>query len=246
MLDRGAVCLLTEAGLASRFLGVLTEDSAIQVAELDSFGLHLDPGPELYPKLMKNNFATIRDCIGANGELAEIQPSGHRDLPPVDVVPGELSGRFMLVDHHGRVTTNADFLGKYQLIAFGYTSCPDVCPTSLALLAAAMKRLGDQADQIQPLFISVDPEHDTPEVLAKYVAFFDPRIIGLTGPKKMIDSTVRDFGARYEKVPSGDGDYTINHTAGYYLFSPEGLFLKKLAHGLSAQELTKKLKNYLR
>ncbi len=246
LVDRGAVCLLTEAGLASPSLGLLTRESVVEVAELDSFGTRLEPGPELYRKMILANFDTIHDCIGGSGATTETQQAGHRIFESENVVPGKLSGRFMLVDHNGRTTTNADFLGMFQLIAFGYTSCPDVCPTSLVLMNAAMQRLGEQAELIQPLFISVDPERDTPEVLSEYASFFQPRLIGLTGPKKMIDYTVRDFGARYEKVPSGDGDYAMNHTAGFYLFDPEGVFLTKFAHGLTADRLAEKLRAYMR
>lgn len=245
MQSGGVGCFFTEAGLDAPNLDLLTGGTGFTVATLDSLGTRLEPGPELYPQLMRAHFATIRDCIAPMADLADIKPGGHRDLPPEPKTPGELSGRFLLTDQYGRAVTNLDFLGKYQLIAFGYTSCPDVCPTSLALMTQAMNRLGDAAEQVQPIFITVDPERDTPEVLGRYAAFFHPRLLGLSGSKAMIDHTVKDFGARYEKVPSGDGDYAMNHTAGFYLFGPDGQFLEKLAHGLTAEQLTGKLQRYL-
>ncbi len=246
-VQTGAVsCLFTETAFESPSLDLVTSGGGITVVALDSLGALLQPGVELYPQLMRNHFTAIRDCIAPNGAIAEIRPRGHRDLAAESPAPGQLSGRFILTDQHGRAVSNLDFIGKFQLIAFGFTSCPDVCPTALSLMTSAMQRLGKRSDRIQPIFITVDPERDTPAVLAKYTDFFHPRLLGLSGNSDMIDHTAHDFGVRYEKVPIGNGDYTMNHTAGFFLFGPDGTFLEKLAHGLNAEQLANKLDRYLR
>jgi protein SCO1/2 len=249
MQAAGVRCLLVEAGLPTPNLELLTGDPELRIGTLDSLGSRLEAGPGLYVQLMRANFDAIRDCIGVKPRTAlpEIRSSGHKTLPAAAaaVVPGRLSGRFLLLDQTNEAVTNADFHGSFQLITFGYTSCPDVCPTSLSLLAAAMQRLGERAERIQPIFITVDPARDTPEVLGRYVAFFHPRLLGLSGPKKMVDRVVDDFGARYEMVAAKDGDYTVDHTAGFYLFGPNGDFLDKLPHGLTARQLTERLESRL-
>ncbi|MGH6895988.1 MAG: SCO family protein [Geminicoccaceae bacterium] len=131
---------------------------------------------------------------------------------------------FSLVDHTGKPVTEEDFAGKWQLVFFGFTYCPDVCPTTLNDIALVLEELGDDADQVRPLFITVDPERDTPEVMAEYVANFDPRIVGLTGsPDQIKDATqaFRTYYAKAEQEGAPDG-YTMDHSAFLYLMDPEG------------------------
>ncbi len=129
-----------------------------------------------------------------------------------------------LTDHLGKDVTPADWLGRPAMVFFGFTYCPDVCPTTLLDIADWLEELGSDADRLTVALISVDPERDTPEALADYVSNFDPRIIGLTGTPDAIAQTATDFRVRYEKVPTGDGDYTMNHTAGVFLFRADGRF----------------------
>jgi protein SCO1/2 len=130
---------------------------------------------------------------------------------------------FALKDFNGAPRTMADFKGKAVVIFFGYTQCPDVCPTTMHDLGDAMKQLGPLADKVQVLFITVDPERDTPALLAQYVPSFDKRFLGLTGTLPEIDRTAKDFHVYYQKVPGKTpGSYSMDHTAGLYIYDPEG------------------------
>jgi protein SCO1/2 len=135
------------------------------------------------------------------------------------------------------------------LIYFGYTYCPDICPTSLAVMAQALSLLGDDAEQIQPIFITVDPQRDTPELLAKYVAYFHPRMLGLSASPEVTKRIAELFRARYELVPAEDGDprrYTVDHTASLFVLGRTGEFLAKFAHGLPARDVAGRLRELLR
>ena len=130
---------------------------------------------------------------------------------------------FALKDFNGAPRALGDFKGKAVIIFFGYTQCPDVCPTTMHDLAEAMKQLGPLADKVQVLFITVDPERDTAQLLAQYVPAFDKRFLGLTGTLPEIDKTAKDFHVYYQKVPGKTRDsYSIDHTAGLYIYDPEG------------------------
>jgi cytochrome oxidase Cu insertion factor (SCO1/SenC/PrrC family) len=168
------------------------------------------------------------------------------DLPVEDEAPP--SGRYLLMDANGRAVTNADFPGKFQLVAFGYTYCPDICPTTLVEAAAIMKQLGDRAERVQPLFITVDPERDTPQVLAAYTAYFHPRIIGLTGSPALVARAAQNFNARYEKVtePGAPPDrYHVDHSAGMYLLGPDGSYIRKFGYSTPAAEIAERIERLL-
>lgn len=130
---------------------------------------------------------------------------------------------FTLTDHHGNTVRPADWIGRPSMVFFGFTWCPDVCPTTLSDISGWLDELGPAADGLNTVLISVDPERDTPEVLADYLSNFDPRIVGLTGPLAEIERAAAGFRARFEKVPR-DGDYTMDHTAGVFLFRADGSF----------------------
>lgn len=137
-------------------------------------------------------------------------------LPP-------LGGPFTLVDHTGRTVTQADFGGKLKLIYFGYTYCPDVCPTELSTIAAVMDRLGPDAERVQPLFISIDPVRDTVPHMAGYVALFHPRLVGLTGTAEQVATAARAYRVYYAKAPNGgETDYLMDHSSFVYLTGPDG------------------------
>lgn len=129
-----------------------------------------------------------------------------------------------LVDHRGEPVVPADWVGRPALVFFGFTWCPDVCPMTLVDISGWLEDLGPDADRLTVALITVDPERDTPEVLAEYLGNFDPRITGLTGDPEQIRAAAEDFRVRYEKIPREDADYTMNHTAGVFLFHPEGRF----------------------
>ncbi len=128
-----------------------------------------------------------------------------------------------LKDQHGRPTTLADFQGRAVLLFFGYTACPDVCPTTLARYANVMKTLGGEADRVQVIFVTLDPERDTPDKLAAYVSWFDPRFIGLSGDLAVTEAAAREFKIYFARSKSSAGiGYTIDHSAGTYAFDPAG------------------------
>lgn len=139
-----------------------------------------------------------------------------------EAMRASIPGEFQLVDQTGKTVTKADYQGKWLLIFFGYTHCPDVCPTTLNTVAEVLEKLGDRAGQVQPLFITVDPERDTPEQLADYVGAFDPRIAGLGGTPAQIKKAAQSFKVYYARVDQEGGDYSMDHTAYLYVMDPEG------------------------
>ena len=139
---------------------------------------------------------------------------------------------FALTDHNGKPRTLADFKGRAVLVFFGYTQCPDVCPTTMAEMAAVMQQLGKQSDDLQVVFITLDPERDTPQLLSKYVPAFDPRFLGLYGDAAATAKVAKEFKVFYQKVPGKDPDnYTIDHTAGSYVFDRQGRIRLFVRHG---------------
>lgn len=160
----------------------------------------------------------------------------------------EIVTRYLLQDHNGRTVTDQDFRGRFQLLTFGYTSCPDVCPTTLAEMAALMKALGDRAARVQPLFVSVDPARDTPALLKEYTALFDARILGLTGSPALIRGVADNFKVRYEEVRESGAPperYTVDHSAGMILLGPDARFLARFPYAMPVQELTRRVDEYL-
>lgn len=150
---------------------------------------------------------------------------------------------FALPDHNGKSRTLADFKGKAVVIFFGYTQCPDVCPTTMAEMAAVMQQLGALADRVQVLFVTLDPERDTPELLSKYVPSFDPRFLGLVGDKAATEKVAKEFKVFYQKVPGKQpGSYTVDHTAGSYVFDPQGRIRLFLRHGQGPESIAHDLK----
>ncbi len=143
---------------------------------------------------------------------------------PVETGTARVGGPFELSSHKGDTVDNAKLAGKPYLVFFGFTHCPDICPTTLYELTDLMADLGPASDRITPLFITVDPERDTQSVLAEYMTAFDGRIIALRGDKAATDAAVKAFAAHYRKVPTDDGGYTMDHTAGVILMDGEGRF----------------------
>jgi cytochrome oxidase Cu insertion factor (SCO1/SenC/PrrC family) len=166
------------------------------------------------------------------------------DPSPTELIEGLLSGRapvggpFELIDQTGHRRTDADFRGKLVVLYFGYTYCPDVCPTELQSISLALDKLGAAADAVQPVFITVDPERDTPARLAEFVASFHPRLIGLTGSLADIKKTAiayRTFFAR--NSATAPGEYSVDHTGFIYLVGKDGRYLGFLPPGVSPDEI---------
>ena len=132
--------------------------------------------------------------------------------------------RFALVDHFGRQVGPGTFAGKVRLVFFGFTHCPDVCPTGLSLISLLLEELGPAAKDVQALFVTVDPDRDTAAVLKEYVSVFGGGILGLTGTSQKIEAVTKAFSAYFKKVPQPSGDYTVDHTASVYLLDRDGSF----------------------
>ncbi|AZY50601.1 SCO family protein [Bordetella avium] len=148
------------------------------------------------------------------------------DAPPPfkgsDITGTQLGKKLALTDMNGQPRTLSDFAGKVAVLFFGFTQCPDVCPTALAEMAEVMQALGPDADRVQVLLVTVDPERDSPEVLKQYVSSFDKRFLALTGTPEQIKQAASSFKAYYAKVPTKDGGYTMDHTAAFYLIDGKG------------------------
>jgi protein SCO1/2 len=233
-------CLLTESNMAMPELALLTGGIEINFGELDSFGSNLKPGPNLYFELMEHNTRVIKRCL-----LPGTAPPATVEADPT---PSEIGGKFMLVDHNGNLVTEKDLRGKFQMLYFGYTFCPDICPTSLQIMSMALDMLGEKAERIQPYFITIDPERDTVEVMKNYVTYYNKRLIGLTGSRNMIDRVARQFKVRFEKVIEEGMDpelYAMDHTASVFLMAPDGSFLAKFAHGISSEQMVEKINGYI-
>jgi len=155
---------------------------------------------------------------------------------------------FSLLDVDGKTRTLADFKGKVVVMFFGYTQCPDVCPTTLTEMQQAMTLLGPQADKVQVLFVTVDPARDTAAILKQYVPSFDPRFMGLRpADEAALEKVTRDFKIYYKKVPGlSPGSYTIDHTAGSYVFDPEGHLRLYIKHAQGPETLAHDLKELLK
>lgn len=154
---------------------------------------------------------------------------------------------FALTDQNGKARTLADFKGKAVVVFFGYTQCPDVCPTTMAEMADVMKQLGDLATQVQVLFVTVDPERDTQALLAAYVPNFDTRFLGLYGDLAATEKVAKDFKIFYQKVPGKTASsYSVDHTAGSYVFDKQGRIRLFLRHGQGAEPITHDLKILLK
>ncbi|HVW73972.1 MAG TPA: SCO family protein [Rhizomicrobium sp.] len=160
------------------------------------------------------------------------------------LVSGQIAvgGPYALTDQDGKPRASTDFAGKYQLIYFGYTFCPDVCPTTLALMGAALDRLGPTQDRIVPVFITIDPERDTPEVLKKYVAAFGPRFVGLTGTPDEIAKVEKEYRVYAKKGPVENGTYAMDHSSVIYLMGPDGKLASFYDEATTPEDLAQKIK----
>lgn len=158
-----------------------------------------------------------------------------------------VGGPFTLVDDTGKRVTDKDYRGRYMLVFFGYTACPDICPAGLQLISAALDKLGPKADRVTPIFISVDPGRDTPQKLAAYVKSFNPHLVGLTGTPEEIAAVAKAYKVFYQKVPnqSSPADYGMDHTSIIYLMDPNGEFVAHFTPTTTLDAMTAKLDKLL-
>lgn len=148
-----------------------------------------------------------------------------------DITGTSIGGDFAMTDHTGQPRKLSDYKGKIVLLFFGFTHCPDVCPTTLSEAAGAMKVLGEKSKDVQVLFVTVDPERDTQALLAQYVPAFDPRFVALRGTREELEVATRQYKVFYEKVPTPSGTYTMNHTAGTFVLDRQGRLRLLIQYG---------------
>ena len=181
--------------------------------------------------------------IGAlSGAAILLSPPPHGGQPVQSSGTALVGGPFSLVGADGKTVTDADFHGRYMLVFFGFTHCPDICPAELQVIAQALDKLGDKGKKVVPVFITLDPERDTPQAMADYVKSFGPNFVGLTGTPEAIAAAAKSYRVAYTKVDNKESasDYSVDHSALVYLMDPEGRYVTHFSYGTSADELAEK------
>nr|WP_088526497.1 SCO family protein [Polynucleobacter aenigmaticus] len=199
--------------------------------------------------LSKLSFRVARILMVSLLGLTVLACSPKASFKNVDITGGKAFGNdFSLLDPDGNVRTMADFKGKAVVMFFGYTQCPDICPTTLTEMQHVMTLLGPQADKVQVLFVTVDPDRDTAAILKQYVPAFDPRFLGLRpADEAALEKVTKDFKIYYKKVPgTSPNSYTMDHTAGSYAFDPEGHLRLYIKHAQGPETLAQDLKELLK
>jgi protein SCO1/2 len=202
---------------------------------------------------MNTVFSLRRACLGI--ALGVLMLMGCSDKPAdatasgfssIDITGADYANGFSLTDHNGQPRTLADFKGKVVVIFFGFTQCPDVCPTSLSEMAQVKQLLGADGDRLQGLFVSVDPERDTPEIMKAYMASFDPGFLALYPAPEALPALAKSFRIYYKKVPGPTPtSYTIDHSAGSYVFDTQGRVRLYTRYGTGAEALAGDVKKLL-
>jgi len=167
-------------------------------------------------------------------------------LPKDIATQNQIGGNFTLLNQDGKTVRGTDYRDRLMLVYFGFTHCPDECPTDLALMANILKKLGNDSKKIYPIFITTDPERDNPEVMKKYLNNFSPEIIGLTGTREQIASAANMYKVFYKKEKTNDmPEYTINHSAYMYLIGIDGKYITIFNHDTDEDKIIKEIKKYL-
>jgi protein SCO1/2 len=187
-------------------------------------------------------FAAMLLCLTAPGAtLRGPNALAHTASEAPPAAMADIAGHFALTTADGRSVTNESYRGKWLVIYFGYTSCPDACPLTLNNIGVALDKLGPLADKVQPLFITVDPEHDTRAAMTQYLKSFDPRIVGLSGTPKEIAAAANQYHVYFRTRQLGNGEYTVDHNSLIYVIAPDGQFAKLLTPDLPGHELADQL-----
>jgi protein SCO1 len=188
--------------------------------------------------------------IGALGGASALILTGDAQTPKVETTGMALiGGPFTLVDQNGKTVTDRDFRGKYMLIFFGFTHCPDICPAELQVMSAALDALGPKADDVVPIFVTLDPGRDTPKAVGAYVKNFGKTFVGLTGSPTAIANAAKAYRVTYQKFEYKDKDgnygYSIDHSALVYLMDKDGKYLAHFTYGTPATKMTETMRRYL-
>jgi len=190
--------------------------------------------------------AGLSACEGGSGFLGSWKQAAGQRFHAIDITGANYAQGFRLRDTQGQVRQLSDFKGKVVFVFFGFTQCPDVCPTTMAELAEVRERLGSVGQDVQGVFISIVPERDRPQVLQAYVQALDPSLVGLTGSPEEIKAAARDFKIFFQKVPTQDGQsYSMDHTAMSYVFDRAGQVRLAVRYGQSVDALTEDLRQLL-
>jgi protein SCO1/2 len=190
--------------------------------------------------------AVLVVCMASAKEPKPSQRSAAELMDAVMWNREPVGGPFRLMDHQGRMRRDTDFRGKLMLVYFGYTTCPDICPTDLQQIGLAMGMLGAAASEVVPIFITLDPQRDTRKLLSAYVPAFDARIVGLTGSEAEIQQVAQAYRVFHQKVPvSGWLRYTVDHSAFMYVMGPDGQYLGFLPPSTPAERIVEVLKTFL-
>lgn len=201
----------------------------------------------------KSGLAVLLACgflVGAIAAVATVPRVRDSLFPGGNVrVVGQalVGGPFTLTDHTGKRVSDRDFRGRHMLVFFGFTFCPDVCPTALQVVSAALDKLGSKADRVVPIFITIDPDRDTPQQMAQYVGSFSPRLIGLTGTQAEIDTVLKEYRVYARKVPDpkSSAGYTMDHSAIIYVMGPDGAYKAHFTHATDADAMALRLDKML-
>ncbi len=189
-------------------------------------------------------------AIGGLIAFITLQTPGTGGLSGTQTVSGKalVGGPFALTDQTGKRVTEKDFLGRYTLVFFGFTNCPDICPSGLQVMTAALEKLGARADEITPVLISIDSERDTPQKLADYVKSFHPRLIALTGTPDEVAAAAKAYRVYYQKVPDEKDptQYSYDHSSIFYLMDKDGSLLAPIPHTTDVAQLTEAIEKALR
>ncbi len=189
--------------------------------------------------------ALVLVLLALGGAVIAMTLTRNRGLQEAALSSPSIGGPFTLVAPDGKTVTDQTYRGKWLFIYFGYTFCPDACPTALNNISVALEKLGAEADKIQPLFITVDPKRDTPQVMGDYLKSFDPRIVGLTGSQAQTDGVAKAYRVYVAPQENGGDDYAVDHSAYFYLMDPRGKFVNVIAGDVPGDQMADKLRKMM-
>lgn len=187
--------------------------------------------------------------VVATAGVAYLQRQQMERIPAVTPAIGQaaIGGSFTLTDQHGKTVSSRDFSSRYRLIFFGFTHCPDICPTALGTITAAREELGEKKEKLVPIFITVDPERDTPEVMKEYASHFDKELVALTGKENAIKKVEDDYKVYATRNQGAKGEpYTVSHSGYMYLMDKDGIYLTHFPADISAKKLAAALKGFVK